>query len=245
MKNSKLLTTMFLLGIAAVMTACGSRNSATAIGTSDLSSTSTSQYNVASCNQKTSSGIAASLKTYTSNGSTDFNYVWVRMTTLPNGFAAGTSNITFFKWMANSSGSTYLDSTRLSFVMVDSQTGQYLISNWVTSLSWSDVSTTAQGLGIYDAQTFFNRMNILVYLNDPSAQYDVLKIASYSTSSTSVQSQMDILLPPFSANPNAYATESDGSTRASVLQALHPFASYKSSGYSDSQFVSMAQSYCF
>ncbi|QDK37139.1 hypothetical protein [Bdellovibrio sp. NC01] len=249
MKNSNLLKTLLVLSIAAMMTACGSNQTT---GTSDLSSRSTTTVTDAAnkatalCNQGSKDGMTMKLKAFTnSSGSVDLSYVWVRMTALPTGFAAGSSSISFYKWMGNSSGSTYLDPAKLNFVLWDSQTGSYITTTWTTSLKWSDVSTTAQGLGIYDAQTFFNRVNILVYLNDAAGQYDVLKVASYVSTSTAAQSQMDVLLPPYSANPAAYATESDGTTRNSALQALHPFKTLISSGYTTTQFQSMAQSYCF
>lgn len=252
MKNSKqLLTTIFLVGVAAMMTACGSNNAVS--GSSDLSSrsnvtnpTDASNKAVASCNQGSASGLGAKLKSFTnSSGANDMSYVWVRLTSLPSGFSSNTSYIAFYKWLGNSSGSTYLDPSKLNFVLRDSVTGQYVTSTWATTLKWSDISTTAQAWGIYDAQTFFNRVDVLVYLADPQGQYDVLKVASYTTSSTTVASQMDVLLPPFSANPAAYATEADGTTRNSALQALHPFRTYANQGWSTSQFQSMAQSYCF
>lgn len=250
MTNANLLKTVLILSVAAMMTACGSGQQAN--GTSDLSSrsdssTSTDAANkaVASCNQGSGSGIGAKLKSITTNGALDMNYVGVRMTTLPSGFSANTNSISFFKWLGNSSGSTYLDPAKLNFILQDSQTGQYLLSAWTTSLKWSDISATAQSIGITDAQTFFNRVNILVYLNDAQGAYDVLKVASYTTSSSTVAAQLDILLPPFSANPAAYATEADGTARNSALQSLHPFKALSSQGWTTTQFQSMAQSYCF
>lgn len=246
MKNSKqLLTAIFVVGAAAIITGCGSSNSTS--GSSTLSSSSvTGDKATASCNQASSSSMTAKLKTYTnSSNSVDMSYVWVRMTTLPSGFSTSSSYIAFYKWLGNSSGSTYLDPTKLGFILRDSSTGKYLTSSWATTMTWSDVSATAQSLGIYDAQTFFNRVDILVYLNDSAGQYDVLKIASYTASSAALDLQLDALLPPFSANPTAYATESDGSVRNSSLQALHPFKSLMSQGWTTAQYLSMAQAYCF
>ncbi len=251
MKNANLLKTVLILSLAAMMTACGSNQQAN--GTSDLSSrsgtsTGTDAANkaVASCNQGSGSGIAVKLKAFTTSaGTVDMSYVWVRMTTLPTGFSSNTSSISFYKWLGNSAGSTYLDPAKLNFVIQDPTTGQYLLSTWTTSLKWSDISTTAQSIGITDAQTFFNRVNILVYLNDAQGAYDVLKVASYTSGSSSVASQLDVLLPPFSANPAAYATEADGTTRNSTLQSLHPFKSLNTQGWTTSQYQSMAQSYCF
>lgn len=250
MTNANLLKTFLLISVAAMMTACGPNQHAGS-GTSDLSSlssanTTSSDKSVALCNQGSSSGISAKLKAFAgSTGALDMNYVWVRMTTLPAGFAANTSSLVFFKWLGNSSGSTYLDPSQLSFILQDSVSGQYLMSTWATSLRWSDVATTAQSLGINDAQTFFNRVNILVYLNDPQGNYNVLKVSSYATGSTTVASQLDVLLPPFSANPAAYATAADGTTRNSALQNLHPFKAMVSQGWTTTQFQAMAQSYCF
>ncbi|MDG0817782.1 hypothetical protein [Bdellovibrio svalbardensis] len=251
MTNANLLKTVLILSLAAMMTACGSNQQAS--GTNDLSSrsnttsgTDAANKAVASCNQGSGSGIGVKLKSYTNAaGALDMSYVWVKMATLPSGFSSNTSSISFFKWLGNPTGSTYLDPAKLNFVIQDPTTGQYLLSTWTTSLKWSDVSTTAQSIGITDAQTFFNRVNILVYLNDAQGAYDVLKVASYTSSSTAVASQMDILLPPYSANPAAYATEADGSARNSALQSLHPFKSMTSQGWTTAQYQSMAQSFCF
>lgn len=250
MKNSTLLKSVLILSVAVMMTACGSNQAAS--GTNDLSSRSTdsgtdaSNKAVATCNQGSGSGIAAKLKAFTTSaGTVDMSYVWVRMTTLPSGFSSNTSSLSFYKWLGNSSGSTYLDQSKLNFVIHDPVTGQYILPTWTTSLKWSDISATAQSIGITDAQTFFNRVNILVYLNDAQGAYDVLKIASYNTSSTAVASQLDVLLPPFSANPAAYATEADGTARNTALQSLHPFKSLNTQGWTTAQFQSMAQSYCF
>lgn len=246
--SQKILTTVLLMAVATLMTACGSSNTATSTDLASRSSATTttdaSNKALAVCNYASASGLAAKQKAYQDSSGYRFDYVWVRLTTLPSGFASDSNYIAMWKWMANASGSTYIDQTALSFALVDSTTNKY-ITNWKTTLKWSDVSATASSMGYADPASFFARVNILVKLNDATGQYDALKITSYNSSTNQAATQLDSLLPLFSANPAAYATESDGSTRASVLQALHPFASYKSQGYSTSQFQAMSNSYCF
>lgn len=245
--NQKILTTVLLMAVATLMTACGSSNTASAdlaSRSSATDSTDASNKALAVCNSASTNGLAAKQRAYQDSSGYRFDYVWVRLTTLPSGFASNTNYLAMWKWMANSNGSTYLDSTALSFALFDSVSNK-AITGWKTTLKWSDISSIASGMGYADPASFFTRVNILVSLNDASGQYDALKITSYNSSTNQAVTQLDSLLPLFSANPAAYATNSDGSTRASVLQSLHPFAGYKNQGYSTSQFQAMSNSFCF
>ncbi|MBO9668820.1 MAG: hypothetical protein J7501_18625 [Bdellovibrio sp.] len=243
--NQKIMTTLLVMVLASMMTACGSSQAeSTDLASRESSSSTDSSRAVAVCNYGSVSGLAAKQKGFVDSSNTyRFEYVWVKLTTLPSGFSSGSNYISMFKWFATSS-STYLDSTRLNFALWDTQTSKY-ITGWKTTLNWSDISATALSMGYSDPTSFFNRVTLLVNLNDASGQYDALKIASYDSTTNKVLTQLDSLLPLFPANPTAYATETDGTARAAALQAIHPFASYKSAGYSTSQFQAMAQNFCF
>ncbi|KYG70096.1 hypothetical protein [Bdellovibrio bacteriovorus] len=249
MKNSKqLLTTILVLTATALLTACGSSNTA---GSSDFSSrvvdtgTSSSTKSVAYCNQRSANDITAKLKAYTDNSNyVRMDFVYARLTSLPATFKSDSSYISMWKWLANSSGSTQLDNTPLQFIIVHPTTGQAL-TGWMKTMRWSDVATVASALGVTDPQTFFSAVNILVDLKDTQGEYDVLKVTNYDLSTNKSLNALDILLPAFYANPADYALESTGTARAGVLKNLHPFASYLNQGYTTSQFVSMANNYCF
>ncbi|WP_374029040.1 hypothetical protein [Bdellovibrio bacteriovorus] len=247
MKNTKqIFTTILTMTAVAFLTACGSSNQ---MASTDLSSrvpstSGSTSKPLAYCNQANGE-VSAKLKVYTeSSNSVRMDLVYVRLTALPTSFKNDNSYITMWKWLANSSGSTYLDNTALRFFLIDVSTGKAL-TDWKTTLRWSDVVTTASALGITDVQTFFNRVNILVDLKDANGEYDVLKIANYDVSTNKAITQTDALLPMFYANPADYAVESNGFARAQALQGLHPFASYTNQGFSSAQFQSMANNFCF
>lgn len=249
MKNTKqLFTTILALSTALLLSACGANNQA---GSSDLSSrlptdtSSSSTKPVAYCNEAKGTEITARLKVYTDTSNTvRMDYVYARLTSLPNNFKQDQSYISMWKWLANSTGYTYLDSTPLEFIVVNPSNGQAL-TGWKKTLRWSDVVVAASGMGITDPQTFFNSVSILVNLKDTQGEYDVLKITNYDLSTNKAISQTDGLLPLFYANPADYAYEANGASRAGVLQGLHPFKNYAGQGYSSSQFQSMSQNFCF
>lgn len=250
MKNSKqLFTTLLLTGVALLLTACGAEQ----VANTDLSSRTpvatvgdATTKHLAYCNKGAGNDIAAKLKTYQESTTNNIrmDLVVLRLTSLPSTFTSDSSYFTMWKWLANNSGYTYLDQTSLSFILIDSVTGQ-AVTNWRTTLRWSDVSTAASKLEITDPQTFFNRMNIIVDLKDVAGEYDVLKISNYSVSTNKAIGQMDALLPLFAANPADYSVEPTGGARASVLQALHPFKDLVGQNWSSSQYQSMSNNFCF
>ncbi|MGZ3842786.1 MAG: hypothetical protein ACXVCA_11910, partial [Bdellovibrio sp.] len=231
----------------ALLSACGSNKNA---GSSDFSSrapittTTSSTKPIATCSKGSGNMINVKMKVFTdpSTNTTRMDFVFAKLTSLPTNFQNSTNYISMWKWLANSNGSTYLDSSALQFILIDSTNGQY-ITNWMTTLRWSDIATLASSMGITDAQTFFNRVNILVDLKDVSGSYDVLKITSYDSTTNQAVSQTDGLLPPYYANPADYAIEPEGTPRAQVLQNLHPFAG--STQYTADQFKAMFNDFCF
>ncbi|UYL09555.1 hypothetical protein B9G69_003085 [Bdellovibrio sp. SKB1291214] len=246
LKNA-LMATMLIAG-AALMTGCGSsgaQSSSDFASRGVISSVSESDKKaLAVCNQTTGSDLAARQMAYTEGSSYRMDLVWVKLTTLPSDFASGTSYISMWKWLANSNGSTYLDSTAVPVALYDTQTKKF-ITNWGTSIKWTEISSMALAMGYSSPTSFFGRVTILANLKDTNGEYDALKISVYSTSTNKAINEINGLLPLFSANPNAYAVESSGAARATVLQKLHPFYTYKSAGYTTAQFQSMAQNYCF
>lgn len=249
MKNAKqIFTTLLTLGALSLLTACGSSNQIA--GSTDSSSrdsaTSTTDATskaLAYCNQGSANNITGKLKVFVDSSKyVRMEYVYLRLTALPATFKSGSSYISLWKWLANPSGYTNLDTSALNFALMNPSTGQYL-TGWMTAMKWSDVVNVASGMGYTDPQNFFNNVNILVDLKDPNGDYDVLKVANYDSSTNKAINTMDALLPLFAADPAAYAND-NGATRAGVLQALHPFKS-SAGQFTSSQYQSMSNNFCF
>lgn len=241
--STKLTLTLVAM---ALLSACAPRGNSS--GVSDLSSrladSTTSSKPVAYCNQTSNAGTTVKLRAYTdANGAVVNQYMILRFSELSSTFVSGSGSISMFKWLANPGGSTHIDQTALRFKIMNPSTNSSL-TDWKTSLRWSDVSLTAANLGYGDATSFFNAMKIIVDLQDANGDYDVLKVATYN-SSNAVSSEVNALLPMFYASPADYAYEVNGSARASVLKSLHPFASQASQSTTAAQFATMAQSFCF
>ncbi|WP_246845650.1 hypothetical protein [Bdellovibrio sp. ZAP7] len=241
-----MMVTMLVAG-AALMTACGSSGaqSTDLASRGVISSVSESDSKaLAVCNSTSGTNLAVRQMAYTEGNSYRMDLVWLKLTALPTDFSSGTSYIAFWKWLANSNGSTYLDSSAVPVALYDSQTKKFL-TNWGTSIKWTDISSMALSMGYSSPTSFFGRVIILANLKDTNGEFDALKVSVYNSSTNKSVNEINGLLPLFSANPNAYAVESSGAARAGVLQQLHPFYSYRSTGYTTSQFQSMAQNYCF
>lgn len=247
MKNSKqqILMTLVTLGAVALLTGCGSSNTA---GNSDQSSrlptdTSSATKALAYCNQGTGTEVSMKLQAFKdASGNYRNDYMYAKITAVPSSFAGGTSYISMWKWLANTTGNAQLDNTPLNFAIM-SKTGQGLTA-WMTVMRWSDIMGVASSLGYSDPQTLFANTLVLIDLKDPNGEYDVLKVTNYNSSTNAAISSLDVLLPIFYANPADYALEPNGQGRAQVLQRLHPFKANLGQGYSASQFQSMANNFC-
>lgn len=234
-----------LLAITSTLLSACAATKAPIDGSTDLSSRDVNTTKaVASCNVMNGPEISAKLKAFTdTNGTPRFDLAYVKFTSLANSFNSGTGYIKMYRWMAYSTGYTYLDPNALSFYVYNPQTNS-AVTGWVTTLKWSDISTAAQSLGHSTPSSFFNAMQIIVNVADAAGEYDVLQITNYDGSTHKATSQSDALLPLFYASPADYAYETNGLARANVLRALHPFNS-QDKQYTGAQYAQMAQSYCF
>ena len=255
-------TVLFIVGVALYMTACGSSannstydfSSRTPI-TSDpnvTSPTTSSGTYVATCNYRTNSEIGAKMKMFVDANTNTYrmDLVQVRLTTIPADFVNNTTYFGMWKWLGLSGTNTQtLGGEALKFAVYDSYSGKYL-TDWKTTLIWKDVAAAAKSLGITSPSLFFTRVTLIVNLAAPSDtysinEYDALKIVSYTTSSQTVSKTLDILLPPFAANPTDYAKEANGAARSQILQNLHPLASLKGGNNTSAQLLEMTKNYCF
>ena len=149
-----------------------------------------------------------------------FSFISAASTTAGN-------TVSFFKWKVNGTVAE-LDPTPLTFYAYNASTGAS-VSTASTSYVASKISTSN---GFY------------IKLNDVNGVYQVIKTVVYN-SSGKVVSQVNSLIPAFYASPVDYQSNADGSTRADILQALHPLAAQISSGASVEQFQQSMQSFCF
>lgn len=246
MKAQSTLKLLVLLSLTATLAACGQAGDNSADLASRTPGTNTgsgSSKPVAICNKASGSGMTAQLKAaYNSTtGQYRFDSVLMKISNVGSNFVSGTDYINLWRWMANPT-STYLDQVPLNFYVYDTVTNQY-ITGQRSAVSWAELSPWASKWGV-SAEGLFQRIAFIVDVRDANGEFDALKITTY-TSSGSLSSSMDMLLPLYYANPADYAYESNGTARASVLQNLHPLKSMAGQGWSSSQFQSVANSYCF
>lgn len=209
-----------------VLTSCGNTKEDTTSNTNTYASTAAKP--LASCNKKSTTDIGySSTVVQDQMGTQDNNWLKVKMTFLSTKATASGNVLKFFKWkMVN--GVPYLDQTPMSFYT-------YNISSGVSSTTAINQIATSS----VNSLTGYN-----VYLNDASASYQVVKAVVYSSTGT-VIAQSDSLIPQFLSNPAQYAYNSDGSARATGLQALHPLNGVSTTGWSDATFASYFQAFCF
>lgn len=245
MQNKKQkITTILLVAVAVLLSACANNQSGSLDSSSRIVDTNSTKP-IAQCNEIKGSQINAKLKAYVDSANNiRMDYVNARITAIPSTFKDDKSYISMWKWLASPSGSPYIDGTALQFILLNPSTGLAL-TDWKSALRWSDVASAASTMGITDAQTFFNSVNIVVNLKDSNGEYDALNISLYDASTNKATSQTDGLLPLFYADPAHYAFEANGASRATVLQNLHPFKNLLGQGYTSAQFLSMSQSLCF
>jgi len=244
MNTQTTLKTVLILTVLALLTACGTSKSdsssdlASRTTTATTTTTAAAQY-LAYCNQKTQSGLSSDLEVYTdTSGNIRFDYLKMKITQIPADFSNG-SYLEFFRWQADSSGNVYLDPTPVQ-ARVETLDGTILTSFSAVTY-WSEVAQIAANSGISDANTFFNNVRLVIDIRDPNAQFDALKVAYYNSSNVATIN-MDMLIPIFAANPSDYANDR-GSTRATILQNLHPFAGM--SNYTSAQYQTMSNNFCF
>lgn len=248
MKRETVLKILLLATLAAGLSACSSGTTAT--GSTDLASRSTGTAVTdttkawITCNAGTSSAgvFDMRLAAYEEAGAIRNDITLLRLARLPSDFASSGQYFQMFRWQANTSGSLYVDPTPLSFEIWDKQTNQ-LVLGARTSVKWTDVQTAASGVGVSDPTTYFKRLVLKTDLRDPTAQFDAMMVVLYKTDNTSRDSG-NILLPVFDANPELYATESNGVARHPSLMNLHPFKDRRGQGWTTADFKSWSNSLC-
>ena len=238
----KLITGILPVVISAsFLMSCGAAKSGA--GSSDEASRalSTSAKPLAYCNQATDAAhsLVANLGAYlNSSGGVDLNYIHVKLSNVPATFTDNSHYFSFFKWSADASGTLSTFNQALSFKIINIQSGQDLTGS-LTTLSWNTVSAMATSLGATTPTAFFQKVRILVYINDPTGSYQAMTISYHKAATGVADNRIDALMPLFDADPRTYSA-----SHAKILSNIHPFATANYSTWTDSVFTANADAFC-
>ena len=219
-----------------LLTSCGSSMEAR----NGLSMSSSSGSSVgAECNSFIAQGVslAGGVTTYYSNKVLQESQARLRITSIDPNFDAQSEYVQFYRWKADATGATTLDSIALTFYVARASDG-VIVSGPLTSLGASAMSSIRAngGIGGSTAQDFFAAT--VIVLTNVDYSWNAAKVAVYQ--GTVTQAQADVLLPVFPANPNTYAAN-----HPAVLSALHPFWNSRTTALADADWVTRARSMCF
>lgn len=244
--SANFLKITMLVGTSALLAACGSKQGSEADFSSrspvkEVVSTNT-KVAWAYCNKASGKEFGAQNKAWIENNQvTRFDFIKAKLT-LPETFLTNGNYVQVYRWKANSAGQTYMDTTPLQFRLV-SNSGSTL-TDYMNALSWSKVTQPASALNLKTAKDFFNQVQLVVDVRDPYAEFDAIKVVVYNSANQPVD-QLDMLIPVFSADPAAYAKESDGSTRATVLKNIHPLKSMLGQSWTPEHYQTLVEGFCF
>jgi hypothetical protein len=239
---------LVLIATTALLTACGSEKE---VNSNEFASRTTgaiaattdqSSRPMAYCNRGTSALVDAHLGVYSQGDQILNEKIFVKITKIPAAFSESKHYLQFFTWQTNSKGVSSGSDRALNFDIIDIATNTYLVRN-VKTLYWRDLSSVAQRLLATNPTDFFKKVRILVDLEDPYAEMDVLRLDYFDLNNARVN-RVDALLPVFDADPSRYAVESNGATRPSNLQNLHPFRAMLNQGWSANKFKTESQKFC-
>jgi hypothetical protein len=162
-------------------------------------------------------------------------------------------HIKFFKWKADAQGEVYFEKVNLQLRM-EKRTDKKNASGYLDSINWAKMrdALIKDNIDVSNMNTIFNDYSFAVllekpkdgqttpipYSEDPSVDYDVLKIAVYKD--TTLVDQTDFLLPAFYAHPAKFF---EG--KPEVLRKLHPFYKDISSAWPGAHFAELLNANCF
>lgn len=178
-----------------------------------------------------------------SNNQSDPNYLHLKITNVPSSFTDSTYHFAIWKWYAEGS-STYVHPTALKFQIFRIDTGAELTTSSLSAINWTNISSLASQLGVTTPAAFFQKVRLLVYVDDASAMYDAITVGYHKTSTGVAEAQVDMLIPLFYANPADYARNPDQSFRAQALIDKHPFKSIDTSGWTAATYSSRTNNFC-
>ena len=204
-----------------------------------------SQQKLAECNRVNAQRVAVEghISTFydPATGQIKFDFINMSLQTIPLEVATeDTYTIQFFRWSEKSAGRRQTNSIPTRFLVMDRLTGSYFIGNTVDRISKSLVDNIISSLGSNTSVTPQNVVQRAHFiLTGVEFQYDGIAVALVDKNN-SVVSSVDILLPPFYADPNIYASK----INIPAMQYLHPFYNLRTSGGTESDFYRMSEEIC-
>lgn len=269
MKKSNLMTVVKLAGalVALVyLTACGSNMTGSGFGAANLSSTSaTSTSAVARCSKDMSNISDFQIHVeaaYDQFGNIQPSNVRVAIIASPSDWATSNYDLQFYRWSAVTNGtvtSTNVNTTAMGFQFERTYGGGTYYSlvtdasgnaPTYTVINSSEIMSYGQvvGLSYTSAQVVMNQVHFLVNLQDATGAYQVVRAVLRDKTSGAVVRQVDALIPTFYANPTTYNAQVNSSGQLmhpAMIQALHPLETYAGQGWTESQYQSFMNAFCF
>jgi hypothetical protein len=249
------------------LSACGSTVSSIGFGSANSASTAPTDPSsaIAKCSKDMSGLSDFQIRVeaaFDSFGTLRPDYVRVSIVTSPSNWSSSDYDLQFYRWTATSNGtstSTSLDSSALGLQFERTLGPNYyqLLSNnsgvapVYTIINASEIKSYGQAAGLSSYSTpkaVLDQAHFLVNLRDRSGAFQVIRAVLYQKNTRTVVRQVDALIPQFYANPatyNAQLNSTGNLAHPTVLQALHPLKAYIGQGWSESQYQSFMDGFCF
>lgn len=230
MKTQTLIKVSVLVS-AMVLSACGTSKS-TNTGATELESRVevSSEKPLASCNQLSKAGLMTMniANIINNDGKANQDYVKVKFGSIDSAHNKPGYYLKFYKWRVINNA-VQLDNVPLAAYSYNLSTG---------------AATSNATTGVYISSLTAETGLILKLNDDLNNPYQVLKVVAYMSDGTMID-HVNVLIPQFLASPEEYKFNSNGTSRASILQQLHPLYGQDVTGWSFSQFQESFDQYCF
>lgn len=183
---------------------------------------------LASCTKGASQKISVQLAAIKNQiGEADPLWIKMKFNVITTDLQASGSTVRIYRMKGNGSEAV-LDPTSLAMQTYDFASGQPT-SNLTQSLPATSVSS---------------QVGLFVYLNDPQAQYQALKVAFFDSTGKVIEN-FNILIPEFLVSVVDYQTTTYGTARSQFLVDLHPLKATDTSAWSATTYDQFFQQFCF
>jgi hypothetical protein len=244
----KRLLVLLLIGISGSgLLGCGAQKfqTATAVGTTDQSSTSTAGKAAVNCSHDVDNleDLSIRMRLFQDGSGTVRNdLVRIKFDRFPESFT-NNDDAAIQVWTrtvdTNGNWGTY---HKLSFYLEKYSSGGVMRTPYkYTDITWKGLKEIAATFGMSSSLTapeFFGGVVLLVELNDTSGVSKVITVKTYDDKASSPETTA--LIPTFLANPREYAK-----SHSAALQALHPLQALYNTAYTEDQFQYEANQFCF
>jgi hypothetical protein len=159
------------------------------------------------------------------------DHIRAKITKLPPIFSNPGVKLKFFRWKVSTDGVPFLDETPLTFGL-QRKDGQ-ISGGDRTVLEGAELSaaTGSPNLDSFSADWHF-------IVRGTTADWEVLKAVVYA--GETMITEVNLLMPAFTADPNVYSSKNPA-----LLSSLHPNNSSAGGTWTDDDYLSMLDSYCF